>query len=251
MLVVDCDPQANATSGLGIDPTVQPKNMYDAFMSIFEGFPDVSLEDTIIPTASGIDLAPSSLDLVGVEPYLYNLDDRTSILKELIAGVRDKYDLILIDTPPSMGQFVINGLIAADRTIVTLDSGIFALRGIEALGTIFDDIEENIGQEIVADMAILTRWGASVPQPSAIDSFAAFLKRLFGESATPAKDELDARRLASIEEEVRKLFKEVYTVPYDRHIYEAQQQGMPISHYAPASEAALVYRTIAAIVATW
>jgi hypothetical protein len=130
VLLVDCDPQANATSGLGIDPVSRTVNMYDVFMGVFEGFPDVSLEETIIPTPSGIDLAPSSLDLVGVEPFLYNIDDRAGILRELLAPVAGRYDHVLIDTPPSMGQFVINGLVAADKTIVTLDSGIFALKGI-------------------------------------------------------------------------------------------------------------------------
>jgi chromosome partitioning protein len=225
--------------------------MYDVFMGVFEGFPDVSLEDTIVSTPSGIDLVPSSLDLVGVEPFLYNIGDRAGILKELLEPVGEAYDHILIDTPPSMGQFVINGLVAADRTIVTLDSGIFALRGIEALGTIFDDIEELIGGEIVADLAILTRWNGKEPEDPPASRLGAFLKRLlYGDNGAEQAEE-EKRRFDAIANEVGDLFKMVQTVPYDRQIYEAQQQGLPISHYAPACPAATVYREIADMVRTW
>ena len=148
VLVVDCDPQANATAGLGVDPDTLELSMYDLFMSAFEGFPDVVINDIIVPTASGVDLAPATLDLVGVEPYLYSIDDRAGLLREALAGVRGNYDFILIDTPPSMGQFVINGLVAADHTIVTLDPGTFALRGMEALSTVFHDIREMLGENV-------------------------------------------------------------------------------------------------------
>ena len=161
VLVVDCDPQANATSGLGVDPERVEQSMYDVFMSVFEGFPDARITDIIVPTASGIYLAPATLDLVGVEPYLYGIDDRAGILREALTPVRRTYDFILIDTPPSMGQFVINGLVAADHTVVTLDAGTFALNGMEALSTIFNDIREMIGEDVNADFAILTRWGGS------------------------------------------------------------------------------------------
>ncbi len=145
VLVVDCDPQANATVGLGINPETLELSMYDVFMSIFEGYPDVAINDVIVPTASGVDLAPATLDLVGVEPYLYSIEDRAGLLREALTGVRNVYDFILIDTPPSMGQFVINGLVAADHTVVTLDPGTFALKGMEELSTIFCDISEMLG----------------------------------------------------------------------------------------------------------
>ncbi|HQC33741.1 MAG TPA: AAA family ATPase, partial [Methanoculleus sp.] len=88
VLVVDCDPQANATAGLGVDPDTLELSMYDLFMSAFEGFPDVVINDIIVPTASGVDLAPATLDLVGVEPYLYSIEDRAGLLREALAGVR-------------------------------------------------------------------------------------------------------------------------------------------------------------------
>jgi chromosome partitioning protein len=243
VLVVDCDPQANATTGLGIKPETLELSMYDVFMSVFEGFPDITIDDVIVPTASGIDLAPATLDLVGVEPYLYGIEDRAGVLKEALEQVKGNYDFILIDTPPSMGQFVINGLVAADHTVVTLDPGTFALRGMEALSTVFDDIRELLGADVVADVAILTRWKGPENQAAEAGGLVLFLKRLF--SAGPsAEEEKERERLKAFESEVRKAFRQVFVVPYSPAIYETQQQGLPISHYAPESDAGRRYRAI-------
>lgn len=241
VLVVDCDPQANATSGLGVDPERVEQSTYDVFMSVFEGFPDARIADIIVPTASGIYLAPATLDLVGVEPYLYGIDDRAGILREMLTPVRDTYDFILIDTPPSMGQFVINGLVAADRTVVTLDAGTFALNGMEALSMIFNDIREMIGEDVNADFAILTRWGGSDDSGGGL---ALFLKRIFS-PASFAEGEREKERLKTFESEVRKKFRQVFVVHYSPLIYEAQQKGLPISHYAPESKPGRDYRAVA------
>ncbi|NLB01194.1 MAG: ParA family protein [Methanomicrobiales archaeon] len=243
VLVVDCDPQANATTGLGIDPEALELSMYDVFMNVFEGFPDIVIEDVIVPTASGVDLAPATLDLVGVEPYLYGIEDRTGLLKEALARVRGNYDFILIDTPPSMGQFVINGLVAADHTVVTLDPGTFALRGMEALSTVFGDIREMLGEDVAADVAILTRWKGPGDREAGASGLALFLKRLFSPGSS-ADEERERERLKIFESQVRKSFKQVFTVPYSPAIYETQQRGLPISHYAPESEAGQEYRAI-------
>ena len=243
VLVVDCDPQANATAGLGVDPDTLELSMYDLFMSAFEGFPDVVINDIIVPTASGVDLAPATLDLVGVEPYLYSIDDRAGLLREALAGVRGNYDFILIDTPPSMGQFVINGLVAADHTIVTLDPGTFALRGMEALSTVFHDIREMLGENVTTDLAILTRWKGPDDRAAKTGGLALFLKRIFSSGPSP-EEERERERLKMFEAEVRKAFKQVFIVPYSPAIYETQQKGLPISHYAPESDAGMEYRAI-------
>lgn len=241
--MVDCDPQANATAGLGVDPDTLELSMYDLFMSAFEGFPDVVINDIIVPTASGVDLAPATLDLVGVEPYLYSIEDRAGLLREALAGVRGNYDFILIDTPPSMGQFVINGLVAADHTIVTLDPGTFALRGMEALSTVFHDIREMLGENVTTDLAILTRWKGPDDRAAKTGGLALFLKRIFSSGPSP-EEERERERLKMFEAEVRKAFKQVFIVPYSPAIYETQQKGLPISHYAPESDAGREYRAI-------
>ena len=257
VLVVDADPQANATMGLGIYPDSRRRHMYDVFMSVFEGFPDVPITEVITKTEAGIDLAPSNLDLVGVEPSLYMIDDRAGILRDLLEPVRHAYDYILIDTPPSMGQFVINGLVAADHIVVTIDAGIFALRGIDGLETIFADISEIVGHRVTADLAVLTRW--ETPAPPVAPVRPGLLARLFGRGTprVPAVDPpspdgaAEAERRARVEAEVRRRIGRVETVPFSREVYEAQQRGLPIAHFAPDSPAGLAYRRITEGVLTW
>lgn len=265
VLVIDCDPQANATVGLGFSPKTLEKNIYDVFLSGFEDFPKTGLSEVIQTTPSGIDLAPSSLDLVGADPFLYRMDDRAAILKNAIATVKDRYDFILVDTPPSLGQLVINGLFTADHVIVTLDSGTFALEGVSTLSTIFGDMKEDLGREIIPDMAVVTRWGEQgnpekpcVEQPEKKDIFTQ-LRDLFYKKPEPTPEEIRAReeqeteheRLLSMRAEVGRLFKTVYTVPYSPQIYEAQKRGLPISHFAPESTAGIVYKNITEEVLRW
>jgi chromosome partitioning protein len=235
------------------------------FLSGFEEFPSTSLSEIIRTTPSGIDLAPSSLDLVGADPYLYRMDNRAGILKNAVETVKGRYDYILVDTPPSLGQLVINGLFAADHVIVTLDSGTFALEGVSTLSTIFGDMKEDLGREIIPDMAVVTRWGEhGIPcspcgeQSDEKDIFTR-LRDLFYKKPEPTPDEIKAReeqeteheRLLSMRVEVERLFRTVYTVPYSPQIYEAQKRGLPISHFAPESNAGKVYKDITEEVLRW
>jgi len=259
VLVIDCDPQANATAGLGYSAQTTVRNMYDVFLSGFEGFPETKISDIIRNTPSGIDLAPSHLDLVGAEPCLYRMEGRAGILKAALAPLNDRYDFILVDTPPSMGQLVINGLFASDRVIVTLDSGTFALDGVSTLLTIFGDMKEDLGREIRPDIAIVTRWGegatVSVSHDVTHEKKDIFtqLRDLFYKKPEPTPEEISAaeeqkaehERLLSMLIEVRKMFRTVYTVPYSPLVYEAQKRGLPISHFASDSSAGIAYKTVA------
>jgi chromosome partitioning protein len=236
--------------------------MYDVFMSRVEGFPEVKISDIVRKTASGIDLAPSHLDLVGVDPYLYRIENRASVLRDALREIVGAYDVILIDTPPSMGQFVINCLYAADRIVVTLDSGTFALNGISTLTTIFSDMKEDLGKEIRVDMAIVTRWGEGEPvcpvPPEQKDIFTV-LRNIFYKPPEPTPEDKKAAldqekehvRLIAMLEEIRKRFPAVYTVPFSPAIYEAQKNGMPISHFAPDSSAGVAYKSITDVVMKW
>ena len=265
MLVVDCDPQANATAGLGVFPESARKNMYDLFMSRIEGFPQVKMTDIICSTESGIDLAPANLDLVGAEPYLYGIASRAEVLRDALLPVRQIYDLILIDTPPSMGQFVINGLVAADHIIVTLDSGSFALNGVGPLFTIFKDIKEDLGKELRVDMAVISRWGeagedeTSKPQEPEKSGIVGWLRSFLTPHHVLTEEEKYAQEERAKEHErlkemlagIETKFSDVHTVPYSPEVYEAQKRGMPISHVAPESSAGCAYKTIADEVMRW
>ena len=263
--MVDCDPQANATTGLGIDLGPEKKNIYDVFMSRVEGFPQVPISDIICPTESGIDVAPATLDLVGAEPYLYGIAARAEVLKDALWPVKKRYDLILIDTPPSMGQFVINGLVAADHVIVTLDSGSFALSGIGPLLTIFGDIKESMGKNLSVDMAIISRWGeggdteSPVQEEEAKKDLASWFRSLLFPRHEPSEEEKRTReerekehaRLHGMLGEIEKKFTDVHTVPYSPEVYEAQKRGMPLSHFAPGCSAGSAYKSIADEVMRW
>lgn len=246
VLVVDVDPQANATSGLGIDPDSLKAGMYDLFMGKCPGFQPITITDIILKTKSGVDIAPSSLELVGAEPFLYTTEERATMLSEILLPVRNRYDYILIDTPPSMGQFVINGLVASDHTVITFDRGVFALHGLHTLMTIFSDIKEIIGTRITPDLAILTRWDCEETDKGGIRAFISRISR----KRTPsmAKEE---EMIREFEGEVRKYFNLVYPVPYSREIYEAQKAGLPISHFAAESPAGKAYSGIAEVIQKW
>ena len=266
MLVIDCDPQANATAGLGIDPSAASgKNMYQVFMSGIDDFPKVRIQDIIVKTASGIDLAPAHLDLVGAEPYLYHAEFPAGVLKEALATAKNQYSYVFIDTPPSLGQFVINGLFAADHVIVTLDSGSFALNGVTTLSTIFSDIKEGLGKEIRPDMAIVSRWGEGLLQPGSHPEkeeekgLFTRIRGIFYKPPELSPEDLKAAeeqkqehaRLLAMLNQIKRRFPSVYTVPYSTSVYEAQKRGMPISHVAPDSSAGIAYKTIAEEVMRW
>ena len=265
MLVVDCDPQANATAGLGISPESAQKNMYDVFMSRVDGFPQVKMAEIVMSTESGIDLAPASLDLVGAEPYLYGIASRAEVLRDALLPLRQTYDFILIDTPPSMGQFVINGLFAADHIIITLDSGSFALNGVGPLFTIFEDMKQDLGKALRVDMAIISRWGEGgemecpVPDENRkSDLVSGSGRSLSRRMSLPQKKRRQKKSMKRSMNALQvclprlgKSFPKVHTVPYSPEIYEAQKRGMPISHVAPESSAGRVYKTIAEEVMKW
>ena len=246
VLVVDVDPQANATSGLGISPESLKASMYDIFIGKCPGYQPITINDIIQKTKSGIDIAPSNLELVGAEPFLYAIEERATILSEILLPVKNRYDYILIDTPPSLGQFVINGLVASDHTVVTFDRGVFALHGLQTLMVIFSDIKEIIGTKITPDLAILTRWDCKETHKSGIRAF--FSRISTKESPEKVKEEETIREF---EGEVRKYFNLVYPVPYSREIYEAQKAGLPISHFAPDSPAGKAYAGIAEVIQKW
>ncbi len=239
--------------------------MYDVFMSGIDDFPDIMMQDIIKKTASGIDLAPSHLDLVGADPYLYQLEFPPGVLDDALSGVKNQYSYIFIDTPPSLGQIVINGLYAADHVIVTLDSGSFALNGVTTLSTIFSDIKTDLGREIIPDMAIVSRWGegllhaCSPKKAEEREDLFTKLRNIFYKPPEPSSEDLktaeeqkkEQERLLAAITEIKRTFSRVYTVPYSPEVYEAQKRGMPISHFAPDSSAGIAYKTIAEEVMRW
>ena len=126
VLLVDLDPQANATSGIGVDKSELERSVYDCLID------DVPAQDAIVTTyRHGLDLLPSSMDLAGAEHELDAFEDRGTRLRRVLEPVKDKYDYILIDCPPSLGMITINALSAADQLYVPIQSEYYALEGVE------------------------------------------------------------------------------------------------------------------------
>ena len=128
VLVVDADPQANASSGLGVDIKEIDCSLYECIID------HADVRDAIYTTViNGLDIIPSLIDLVGAEIEMLNLKNRERVIKNMLDKIRDEYDYILIDCSPSLGLITVNALTAADSVIIPVQCEYFALEGITKL----------------------------------------------------------------------------------------------------------------------
>ena len=152
-LLVDADPQANATSGIGYDPK-------DITSSIYECMVDgIKAADIIISSSIDyLDLIPSHIDLVGAEVEMINLPNREEKMKEALAPVKDKYDFIIIDCSPSLGLITVNSLTAANSVIIPVQCEYFALEGLGKLLNTIKIIQSRLNQELEIEGILLTMY---------------------------------------------------------------------------------------------
>ena len=153
-LVVDVDPQANATSGLGVKKEQIEGSLYDVLV---DGTP---LADVIVPAVHFpfLSVAPATRDLVGVEVELVSRKGRETILREALAGVRDRYDFILIDAPPSLGMLTLNTLAAADAVMIPIQSEFYALEGLSQLLNTVRIVQKNLNPALQIEGVLLTMY---------------------------------------------------------------------------------------------
>lgn len=137
VLCVDMDPQANLTVGLGINLRNVEHSMADALVD-----PAISLDDVVIPTqTTGIDVAPSTIDLSATETVLFSSIGREQALRDVLSGpTADGYDYIVIDCPPTLGLLTLNALVAADGVIIPVQTQYYALKGFTALMNVIEQI---------------------------------------------------------------------------------------------------------------
>ena len=225
VLVVDFDPQANATSGLGIDVMTLKYSMYDAVLGQCDGYEGVPLTRVILETdVENLHVAPSEFDLGVAEVLMQCTRDRATILNRILEEVRPLYNYILIDLPPSSGLLTINGLCAANQAVVPVDPSMFSLEALDNLQASFNDIKRIAGHSIEQITRVLIRY----VKPDV-------LSRMF-HKCNPSQE---------VEEKLRAMFHTVFVVPESVEIYRAQRQGIPISHYAPRSRVGKAYAEIA------
>ena len=151
VLVVDADPQANASSGLGVDIKEVECSLYECIID------KADVRDAIYTTdIEGLDIIPSHIDLVGAEIEMLNLKNREKLIGQLLAPIRDDYDYILIDCSPSLGLITVNALTAADSVIIPVQCEYFALEGISKLLNTIKIIKNKLNPRLEIEGFLLT-----------------------------------------------------------------------------------------------
>lgn len=154
-LIIDADPQANATSGYGIDPKSMRSSIYECLVD------EYPMDGSQVPTCcEGLDLVGSRIDLAGAEIELINKPSRENVLKNAIAPVADKYDYILIDCSPSLGLITVNALTAANSVIIPVQAEYFALEGITKLLNTIRIIKSKLNPKLEIEGFLLTMYDA-------------------------------------------------------------------------------------------
>ena len=213
VLLVDADPQANATSGIGVEPSDSDASIYEC---LIDGYP---AGDAIMRTqVDGLDIIPSRIDLVGAEVELMNRPDRERALARALEPVKDSYDYILIDCSPSLGLITVNALTASDSVLIPVQAEYFALEGIAQLLNTIRIIKTRLRPQLEIEGFLLTMYDARL-------------------------------RLANqIFEELKGHFGEmVFTtvIPRNIKLSESPSHGLPVILYDPDSRGAIAYTQLA------
>lgn len=142
VLLVDLDPQGNATMGSGVEKTELEQSVYDALIEPKEA------ANCLQSSNAGFDLLPSNADLTAAEVHLLELDDKEQRLKQAIAQVSDRYDYVLIDCPPSLNMLTLNALVASDSVVIPMQCEYYALEGLSALLNTISQVQEHVNPDL-------------------------------------------------------------------------------------------------------
>ncbi|HVD03691.1 MAG TPA: ParA family protein [Candidatus Dormibacteraeota bacterium] len=213
ILLIDCDPQANATSGLGVRPKGLEASIYDV---VVLGRP---LLEVAIPIAQvpGLTLVPSTVGLAGAELELAELPLRESRLRLALDGISD-FDYVLLDTPPSLGLLTVNCLVAADEMLIPLQCEYYALEGLTLLTHTQALVRQSLNPALRLAGIVLTLFD---PRTVLSSQVVAEVRRQFGEQA-----------FATV-------------IPRSVRVSEAPSHGLPITQYDPTGRGATAYRALA------
>jgi chromosome partitioning protein len=213
VLVLDLDPQGNATSGLGLVPDVSRPSVYDAVVG------DTGLSSVIVGTAvENLKLAPSSVALAGAEVELALVEQRERRTRRLIEPVIGDYDHVLIDCPPSMGLLTLNALTAASGVLIPLQCEYYALEGLSHLMRTLDLVRDHLNPNLLLTGVVLTMYDART--------------KLAADVAREARQHLGDRVFDTV-------------IPRNVRLSEAPSHGLPIALYQPGSAGAEAYRAFA------
>lgn len=213
VLIVDFDPQGNSTSGIGVDKEQLSHCVYDALLH------DVAAEEIIQDTVSDrVFIIPATIQLAGAEIELVSAMARETRLKDLLEPVKDEFDFILIDCPPSLGLLTINALAAADSVLIPIQCEYYALEGVTKLLESMRMVKGRINKELDTYGVLMTMY----------------------DSRTSLSNQ--------VVEEVQNYFGDIAfktTIPRTVKISEAPSYGMPVIEYAPSNKGAIAYMDLA------
>jgi chromosome partitioning protein len=213
VLLVDTDPQANATSGIGVDPQTVPLNLYHSLVGGL--LPEEIIRQTGL---FGYDVMPAAPDLAGATVELVTLPNREFKLYEVLRRVRTNYDYILVDCPPSLGLLTINGLVAADEVIIPVQCEYYALEGLGQLLRTIELVQENLDRDLKIKGALLTMYDRR------------------NKLSRQVRKEMERNFAGYVFETV---------IPRCVRLAEAPSFGQPILQYDPHSRGAKAYRQLA------
>ncbi|MDD5252139.1 MAG: ParA family protein [Patescibacteria group bacterium] len=213
VLLIDLDPQANATSGLGLDHRSLEKGVYEALIG------EASFKDVVMPTAiEGLKLAPATPALAGAAVELVDVERREFRLADALLEVRNDYDYIIIDCPPSLGLLTVNGLTAADKVLIPVQAEYYALEGLSQLMQTVELVKSSLRNDLEVMGAVLTMFDA--------------------------RNRLSADVMAELNKHFpNRIFRSV--IPRNVRLAEAPSFGQPIAQYDPWSKGAKAYEGLA------
>ncbi len=213
VLLVDLDPQANATSSLGLDPAGLELSTYDALIG------EAPLEEVIVNSGRGqLDIAPASRALAGAQVELVDLPDRDQRLKRALPAVRAQYDVVIVDTPPSLGILTLNALVAADLLLAPVQCEYLALEGVAQLMETIELVRATLNPRLELLGMLMTMYDPRT------------------------------RLSTQVVDEVRRHFPErtfQTVIPRSVRLSEAPSYGKPVLEYEPTSRGASAYADLA------
>lgn len=213
VLLIDIDPQGNATSGTGISKASIEQDVYDVLIN------ETPLDQVIIKTVhEGLDIVPTTIQLSGAEIELTSMMARETRLKDAIDSVSDQYDYVLIDCPPSLGLLTINAFTASDSILIPVQSEYYALEGLSQLLNTIKLVQKHFNPDLKIEGVLMTMYDARTNLGQQVN---AEVKKFFGDQ----------------------VYKTI--IPRNVRLSEAPSHGLPIIDYDPKSRGAEVYRQLA------
>lgn len=213
VLVIDLDPQGNATSGLGIDKDEVEHSVYDLILG------ECAIADSIVDTKiERLSMIPSDVNLAGAEIELLDVTEKEYVLRKSVQTIRDNYDFIIIDCPPSLNMLTINAMTTADTVLVPIQCEYYALEGLSQLMHTINLVQERLNEDLIIEGVVFTMYDG--------------------------RTNLSQQVVENVRENLKtKIYETV--IPRNIRLAEAPSYGMPIELYDTNSSGAKSYRSLA------